>query len=534
MLRFGKKTPTKTKTKTKTKTPSTRKKTPKSASRRTTLKKRKENTFLVGFSRKMGLPHNVVVALLSISAGVMHKNINSKKIKNLGKVKSDDEFFYKLAEMFVKNSNPKMRKQAKFLENILTSLYGQKGGNGEIKVKSIGEYRSYNYTLLGMMIFFGLQLFVLLYSTTNMVDIASDPDMPLSYIKDIGVNLYTEGSDVYDIAKICANSSSTTSLGLISKVLPEGSTIKYATNVANYYTCFIEKKDDLEFKRWFETEYGNKDGQYDFGKEHYEMQNSMALVVSQTMTKSGNQLALPAPSAEDKITDVLLSTVDQSKQLQIITIDAITKKLDDALPKRPSRSTTVPEYKEFLEVKLLKLDEIINMLDENEKIEELVDKHLKEELEKAEKDSKTNEEITVLGALYSVFEKNRQGIMQMVTSALFSTNPVTIAAYNMKVGLIKHKLSIAHALNNLRGTEIEIGAQIDLLVTQSETLFQTFSSLFKQTIYLLSVGSAIVLMYKKRKTKVIEKDGKIVGLDLRDGESTGYLELTNGNLIKND
>ena len=137
MLRFGKKTSTKTKTKTKTKTPSTRKKTPKSASRRTTLKKRKENTFLVGFSRKMGLPHNVVVALLSISAGVMHKNINSKKIKNLGKVKSDNEFFYKLAEMFVKNSNPKMRKQAKFLENILTSLYGQKGGNGEWMEKNV-------------------------------------------------------------------------------------------------------------------------------------------------------------------------------------------------------------------------------------------------------------------------------------------------------------------------------------------------------------------------------------------------------------
>ena len=129
MVTFGKtktKTKTNTKTKTKTKTPSTRKKTPKktpkSASKRTTIKRRKENTFLVGFSKKVGLPHNIVVALLSISAGVMHKSIDSKKIKQLGDVKSDDEFFYKLAEMFVKNSNPKMLKQAKFLENILTQL----------------------------------------------------------------------------------------------------------------------------------------------------------------------------------------------------------------------------------------------------------------------------------------------------------------------------------------------------------------------------------------------------------------------------
>jgi len=174
------------------------------------------------------------------------------------------------------------------------------------------------------------------------------------------------------------------------------------------------------------------------------------------------------------------------------------------------------------------------MLDENEKIEALVDKHLKDELEKAEKDKKTQEEITVLGTLYQVFNRNKQGIMQMITSSLFSTNPVTIAAYNMKVGLIKHKLAIAHALNNLRGTELEIGAQIDLLVTQSETLFRTFSSILKQGVYLISVGSAIVLMYKKRKMKLIEKDGKVVGLDLRADVSTGYLELTNGDLIKKE
>jgi len=528
------KTKTNTKTKTKTKTPSTRKKTPpKTPSIRRTIKTRKEDTFLRGFSKKVGLPHNIVVALLSISAGVMRENINSKQIKHLGKATSNDDFFNMLAKMFIDKSNLKMSKQIRFLENILIGLHkNQTGGNGEIAVKELSQYRGFNYTLLGMMIFFGMQLFVLLYSTNNMIDIVSDPDMPLSYIKDIGAHMYREGNEIYDIGRICANSSSSSSFGLISQILPKGSTLQYATNVANYYTCFTEKKEDLEFKRWFEDGYGNKDKGFDFGKEHYEMQNSMALVVSQSMNKMDNPIALPAPNAEDKITDVLLSTVDQSKQLQIITIDAITKKLDDVLPRRPTRTTSVPEYKKFLEVKLLKLDEIIEMLDKKKQLEALVDKHLKDELEKAEKDEKTKEEITILGTLYGVFERNKQGIMQMVTSALFSTNPVTIAAYNMKVGLIKHKLAIAHALNNLRGTELEIGAQIDLLVTQSETLFRTFTSILKQGLYLISAGSAIVLMYKKRKMKLIEKDGKIVGLDLRAGVSTGYLELTNGDLKK--
>lgn len=528
----GTKTPTKSRTKTLSK------KRSKTASRRMTQKVRDDKTCIRQFSKTVNLPFPLVKALLTIGVGVMHKNINMPKMKALNKAttKQDNKrFFNELAVTFLKNSNPKMRKQALFLNNALNKIHSSIGGDGVVDVRQIKDFKISNYMFLGMMIYFGLQLFVLIYSTNSVVSIISDPNMPLHHVRDITASLYTEGSSAYDIHKICAKpDSSTNSFGILNKIVPEGSSMAYATQIANYYSCFTEKKDDKEFKEWFESTFA-EENKYDFEKEHNNMQTSMGLVVHEGIKQTAPHIVLPKGNELGAITDIMLNTAENSNHMALVTIDAISKNIDNSLPSKPSRSTTQSEYKTYIEAKLLKLDDIIELLDNNERIEELVDKHIRETAA-ATKTVNNAAEITVLGSLYSIFEKNRQGVMQMVTGSMFSTNPVQIAAYHMKTGLIRHKLALDKVLHGLAGGEIEVTAQIQLLITQSETIFNTFTALFRQFMLLITSGSALVLMYKMRGMRVLTVDGKLSGLDLR---STGgskphgeYLEITDANLLE--